>query len=68
MKMTEDLKLALEPSTAERLRAMPDDELLEAGRRELIALGHPEAATMSKQEIGRLARKMLKEDGVVTPP
>ena len=62
MKMTEDLKLALEPSTAERLRAMPDDDLVEAGRRELIALGHPEAATMPGAEIGRLARKVLREN------
>ena len=62
MKMTEDLKAALEPSNAERVRAMSDDELMVEGRRELIALGHPEAAAMSKQEIGRLARKMLKEN------
>jgi len=62
MKMTEDLKLALEPSNAERVRAMSDGELVAEARRELIALGHPEAAAMSKQEIGRLARKMLKEN------
>ena len=55
--LAKDLK-----ETMKQPRYMNDDELLEAGRRELIALGHPEAATMSKQEIGRLARKMLKEN------
>ena len=62
MGMTDDLKERLRPSGAEMIHAMPDDELVEAGRRELIALGHPEAATMPGAEIGRLARKVLREN------
>ena len=63
MKMTEDLKAALEPSNAERVRAMSDDELVAEGRRVLRdELGIEEAETMTPQEIARTARRLLKEN------
>ena len=69
MGMTDDLKERLRPSGAEMIHAMPDDELVAEARRVLRdELGIEGVDAMSRQEVTRLARKMLKEDGVVTPP
>ena len=63
MKIVEDLKERLRPSSAERLRAMSDDELVAEARRVLRdELGIEEAETMTPQEIARTARRLLKEN------
>ena len=63
MGMTDDLKDRLRPSSAERLRAMTDDELVAEARRVLRdELGIEGVDAMSRQEIAALSRKMLREN------